>query len=212
MGNGLLPGPVNGPGSPDIDEGTLPRVGSPPPGTIGLDARSGSGGSGSTPQPSLGERILSFARQRRGERHGNGECFTLADGALRHAGAKSAADFGQVTPDADYVWGTAVQRTEVRPGDVIQLRNYHITVNSTTEHPDGSSETETLEEERPHHTAIVESVGANGRVTVLEQNVPEGQGVTRNVIYLTSSSTSSGRTSTQVTVSGTFWFYRPQAR
>ena len=209
MGNGLLPGPVNGPGSPDIDEGTMPRVGSPPPGAIGLDARSGSR---SAPQQSMSDRILAFARQRRGQRYGNGECFTLADGALRHAAAKSAADFGQVTPDADYVWGAAVTRAELRPGDVIQMRGYHVEVNTTTEHPDGSTDTTTLEEERPHHTAIVESIGANGRVTVLEQNVPEGQGVTRNVLYLTNSTTTAGASTTDVAVRGTFWFYRPEAR
>ena len=209
MGNGLLPGPVNGPGSPDLDEGTLPRAGTPLPGSIGLDAK---GGGKNAPQPSMSDRVLAFARQRRGQAHGNGECFTLADGALRNAGAKSAADFGQVTPDADYVWGTAVTRTDLRPGDVIQMRDYHVEVNSTTEHPDGSADIDTREEERPHHTAIVESIGTNGRVTVLEQNFPVGQGVTRHVLHLTSTTYSSGSTTTQVAVRGTFWFYRPEAR
>ena len=40
---------------------------------------------------------MAFATQRMGTRHGDGECFTLADDALKKAGAKSAADFGKVT-------------------------------------------------------------------------------------------------------------------
>jgi len=208
MGNGLLPGPANGPGSPQIDEGTLPRAGTPPPGAIGLDAKGGKG----APQQSLSDRVLAFARQRIGQVHGDGECFTLADDALRQANAKSAADFGQVGPDIDYVWGKTVARTALQPGDIIQLRDYHAEISSNTDNPDGSSESDSKSEARPHHTAIVESVGSGGTVTVLEQNVPDGSAVTRNVLHLTDSTSSSGNTTTTVTVTGTMWFYRPQAR
>jgi hypothetical protein len=210
MGNGLLPGSVNGPGSyDDIDEGTSALTGTPPPGTIGLDAKSGS----SKPSgPSMADRIVAFARRRRGEVFGDGECFTLADRALRAAGAKSAADFGEVTHDGDYIWGTAVGRTDLQPGDIIQLRNYRCEIESTTEHADGSDDIVTQTEERPHHTAIVESIGANGIVTVLEQNYPEGAPVTRNRLHLTTTTYSSGSTTTRAEVGGTFWFYRPQAR
>jgi hypothetical protein len=209
MSNGLLPGPANGPGSPDIDDGTLPRIGTPPPGSIGLD---NTGGTKGTPQQSVGDRILAFARQRTGQVHGDGECFTLADEALRNAGAKSAADFGKVGPGLDYVWGRAVPRAALQPGDIIQMRDYHANITSDRDHPDGSSDSDTHSEERPHHTAIVESVGTDGQVTVLEQNCPDGAPVTRSVLHLTNSSSSSGGTKTQVTVTGKFWFYRPQAR
>ena len=210
MGNGLVPGPVSGLGvRSDIDEGTSARMDTPPPGAVGLDAK---GGAAKGATPSMADRIIAFASHRRGQVHGNGECFTLADDALRHAGAKSAADFGQVTPDADYVWGTAVSRTDLRPGDIIQLRDYHLELESTTEHPDGSSESESRVESRPHHTAIVESIGTDGRVTVLEQNVPDGGPVTRNVLHLTSTTYTSGAATVQAVVTGTFWFYRPQAR
>lgn len=208
MGNGLLPGPANGPGSPHIDEGTLPRAGTPPPGSVGLDSKGGKG----APQQSLSDRVLAFARQRIGQVHGDGECFTLADDALRNAGAKSAADFGQVGPDLDYVWGPAVTRATLQPGDIIQMRDYRAEITTNTDHPDGSSESDSKSEDRPHHTAIVESVGAGGTVTVLEQNFPDGSAVTRNVLHLTDATSSSGGTTTTVTVTGKMWFYRPQAR
>ena len=136
MSNGLLPGPANGPGSPDIDEGTLPRAGTPPPGSIGLDTKGGSKG---TPQQSLSDRVLAFARQRIGQVQGDGECFTLADDALRNAGAKSAADFGKVGPDIDYVWGQAVTRAGLQPGDIIQMRDYRADITTDTDNPDGSA-------------------------------------------------------------------------
>ncbi|AMY08131.1 hypothetical protein LuPra_01319 [Luteitalea pratensis] len=207
MGNGLLPGPANGPGSPEIDEGTLPRAGTPPPGSIGLDTKGAK-----TPQQSLSDRVLAFARQRIGQVHGDGECFTLADDALRHAGAKSAADFGKVGLDVDYVWGPDVARAALQPGDIIQMRDYRAEITTNTDHADGSAESDTHSEDRPHHTAIVESVGGGGTVTVLEQNFPDGSAVTRNILHLTDSTSSSGATTTQVTVKGTLRFYRPQAR
>ena len=209
MSNGLIPGPVNGLGTPDIDEGTLPRTGTPPPGSIGLDTKGGAKGS---PQQSLSDRILAFARQRIGQVHGDGECFTLADDALRNANAKSAADFGKVGPDLDYVWGPAVARTALQPGDIIQMRDYRADFTTNTNNPDGSSGTGTHFEERPHHTAIVESVSTEGRVTVLEQNFPDGSAVTRNVLHLTNRTSTSGNTTTEVIVQGKFWFYRPQSR
>ena len=52
------------------------------------------------------------------------ECFRLVDRALAGAGAKSAADFGTVAPDIDYVWGTPVSLADVRPGDIVQFRDY----------------------------------------------------------------------------------------
>ena len=191
-------------GNGHIDDGTLPRIATPEPGPIGLDSK---GGGTKQAHQSMAEQIIAFAAQRRGQVFGNGECFTLADRALRSAGAKSAADFGRVEPDADYVWGTSINRSDLRPGDIIQLRDYHCDLEMR-------SETEIVEraEDRPHHTAIVESVGSSGVVTVLEQNFPEGTGVRRNRLHLSSVTYSSGDTTTTATVRGTFWFYRPQAR
>jgi hypothetical protein len=209
MGNGLPPSPANDLGAPMvIDHGTSARTESPPPGPIGLDAKSGAP---KQSQASMADQIVAYPRQRQGQRVGDGECFTLTDRALRNAGARTAGDFGQVTPNADYVWGTSVTLADLRPGDVIQFRDYRFTKHVVIER---SNETVTQDEDgdRPHHTAIVESVGANGAVTVLEQNAPEGSGVGRHELYFRGGTTTSGNTTTTITVSGTFWFYRPQAR
>jgi hypothetical protein len=208
MGNGQTPPGIEFGSRGTIDEGTSARAESPPPGAIGLDAKSGTAKQSG---PSMADRIVAFARRQRGERVGNGECFTLADRALRSADAKSARDYGSVTPDADYVWGASVSLADLRPGDVIQFRDYRYDRQVVVE---TSSETRTSEDtqERPHHTAIVQSVDGNGAVTVLEQNSPEGSPVTRTQLFFSGGTTTSGNRTTTVSVSGTFWFYRPEAR
>jgi hypothetical protein len=210
MGNGQVPGPTNDLGPPlVIDDGTTSRTESPPPGPIGLDAKRG----GAKPtHATMAEQIVNYPRRHRGQRVGDGECFTLVHRALDGAGAKSAADYGAVAPDVDYVWGTSVQLGDLRPGDVIQFRNYRYDREVETQHPDGSVETNTEFQERPHHTAIVENVGANGEVTVLEQNSPVGSAVGRTQLFFSNhqQSTSTGKTS--ITVRGTVWFYRAQPR
>ena len=83
-----------------------------------------------------------------------------------------------MTPDADYVWGSRVNLADVQSGDIIQFRNYHYdrTIDTATS-------TDTDFQERPHHTAIVGSMGANGAITVLEQNVPDGSPVQRSQLF-----------------------------
>jgi hypothetical protein len=191
-----------------LDDGTLSRTESPPPGPIGLDAKGGSakgGGAG------MADQIVAYPRQRRSERVGDGECFTLVDRSLRGADAKSARDYGSVTPDADYVWGTSVNLSELRPGDVIQFRDYSYERTDVTEDDSGTTTREHAEE-RPHHTAIVQSVDGNGAVTVWEQNSPVGSAVRRVQLFFSNATTSSGNRTTTIRVRGTFWFYRPEAR
>ena len=210
MGNGQVPGPTNDLGPPlVIDEGTTSRTESPPPGPIGLDAK---GGGTKQAQPSMSEQIVSYPRRHRGQRVGDGECFTLTDRALRVAGARSAADYGPVAPDVDYIWGTSIQLGTLQPGDVIQFRNYRYDREVETRNSDGSVTTENDFEERPHHTAIVEHVGAGGEITVLEQNSPVGSGVTRTRLFFSAGQQSGGGRTTTITVGGTVWFYRPQPR
>ena len=205
MGNGLPPTPANDLGDPiRIDPGTSARTESPPPGPIGLDAK---GGTPKQTQASMADQIVGYARHRIGQHVGDGQCFALADNALRGAGAKSAAHFGTVTPNANYVWGTSINLSDVRTGDVIQFRDYHYL--KRVDNDDGS-----FREDgggRPHHTAIVERVDGNGAITVLEQNF-EGSPVRRSQLYFTSRTSTSGSQTTTITVTGTFWFYRPQAR
>jgi hypothetical protein len=192
-----------------VDDGTLARIGSPTPDPIGLDTKPvGSKGGGSKTGASMADQIVSYARQRLGDRVGDGECFTLVDRALRNAGARSAADYGEVTPDADYVWGTAVNLSDLRPGDVIQFRDYQFERTVVTSNDEGET-TETETQERPHHTAIVESVDGS-TVTVLEQNAPDGAPVSRNRLPFADSTSEVGGSTTTIDVSGTWWFYRPQ--
>jgi hypothetical protein len=56
----------------------------------------------------------------------------------------------------------------------------------------------------------VESVDANGAITVLEQNVPQRSAVRRTQLFFADSTTTSGDTTTTIHVQGTFTFYRPQ--
>jgi hypothetical protein len=207
MGNGHIPGPTDTSTAFPVDDGTLARISSPPPAPIGLK-----GGSAKGTTASIGDQVVAYARHRLGQVVGDGECFTLADNALRNAGARSAADYGTVTPDADYQWGSSVSLADLRPGDIIQFRNYRYDREVETSHADGSSETNTDFQERPHHTAIVERVGANGAVTVLEQNAPVGAPDTRSDLFFSDRDDSTGSTRTRIRVRGRFWFYRPEAR
>jgi hypothetical protein len=209
VGNGQIPGSTDGhAGTVTIDEGTLARTESPEPGPIGLDAPGGGGSS----TPNVAVRVLGFARRQHGGRVGDGECFALADRALASARARSASDFGTVEHDADYVWGTPVALSDLQPGDIIQMRDYRFDRDVTVDNPDGSGSTNTSFQERPHHTAIVETANGNGSVSVLEQNAPRGSAVRRSELFFTDTTTTAGRRTTTIRVQGSFWFYRPQPR
>ena len=202
MAGGSLPGPIDDLGpAVVIDNGTLARTDTPAPGPIGLQATSGSGSA------ALGDQIVSFARGKITQKVGSGECFDLVDQALRNAGAKSAADFGRVTPNADYVWGNPVSLSDVRAGDIIQFRNYRYDRTIETD-----TATDTDFQERPHHTAIVETVGGDGALNVLEQNVPDGSPGQRSQLFFSNVSTNVGGRKTTIRVRGRFWFYRAQPR
>jgi hypothetical protein len=97
-------------GAIEMDDGTSARTETPSPGPVGLDAPPGADTS-----TGIADRILGFARRQRGNRVGNGECFTFADRALSTAGARSAGDYGEVTPNTDYVWGSVVSLSDLQP-------------------------------------------------------------------------------------------------
>ena len=210
----------NVPGFADPDSGIPPRVIDPgtnaltdnqQPGVIGLDARTG-GGAARAPPPAMGDQIVAFAQARRGHSVGDGQCFALADQALKSASAKSAADFGTVDHDADYVWGTATSVVDAKPGDIIQFRDYRYDREITTDLGGGGSDTRTDFQERPHHTAIVASVDGGGAITVLEQNAPEGSATHRVQLFFLDRDDKSGNKTTKITIQGTFTIYRPQHR
>ena len=171
-----------------------------------------SGDSSNKSQAGMAQQIMNFITQKMGTHHGDGQCFTLADDALKKAGAKSAADFGKVTDDADYVWGTAVKLSDVKPGDLIQFRDYQYVRTIRTDNPDGSWSEKDDKKGRPHHTAIVEQVNGDGSLVVLEQNAPKGDPVARTTLFFKSGTTDSDNTKTTIKVTGAFRFYRPQAR
>ena len=208
MANGKALAGVDLDDAAPLDDGTSALIPSPAPGPVGLDAPSGGAGHHT---PSLGELVVSFARHRRGHRVGDGQCFALADQALRAANARSAADYGTVTRTADYQWGTSVSLADLQPGDVIQFRDYTLHRVIVTRES-SQTVTDTIDDDRPHHTAIVESVDGDGGVQVLEQNVPDNGPVRRATVYFQNGTITSGNRTTTITVGGTFWFYRPAAR
>jgi hypothetical protein len=205
MGHGTSPAGIDLDALPPIDDGTSARTDSPTPAPVGLDSTSGDVNGGN-----MADQIVGFARRQQGSRVGKGECFDLADQALRGAKAKSAADYGKISRNADYTWGTPVTLGDLQPGDVIQFRNYLYKSTVVTK-TDKETVTDEVDVDRPHHTAIVESVGDNGAVTVLEQNAPDGSPVTRTVLYFKDSTTTSGKKTTTIKVTGKFWFFRPEA-
>jgi len=221
MGGGRAPGPLSGLADPaEVEDGTLARMGSPRPGAVGLGAKGGAKEAGhSEPAPSappidMGAQIVAWVRGRLNQHVPDGQCFALVDQALRAAGARSAADYGSVTGDANYVWGTPTELGDLQPGDVIQFRNYRCTWSWATEEfngrvPNGEPETE----ERLHHTAIVQQVSEDGGVWVLEQNSPDGAPVREIKLYFASTTLTSGRDITTIEVEvEQVWYYRPQPR
>lgn len=131
-----------------------------------------------TVHTSLNARIVHWLRQRPLDtRHGNGECWSLAEDALRAVNARTSR---QLTPRfstrADYVWGDEESTfAAIVPGDVLQLRDYRVRTTTTTVDfltgPLGRADEQTLE--RPHHTAIALNVVMPGLLLdVIEQNVP----------------------------------------
>ena len=128
---------------------------------------------------SLGQSVVTWARGKIDQQvPPNGECYDLADGALGEAKAKSARDYGKITPNANYVWGKVVALKDAQPGDILRFKNFKIHEYRkvvTVRKSEGSTTTSTANPEswsgRPHHTAIVESNDGNGRFTILEQNV-----------------------------------------
>src|SRR5262245_59375518 len=110
--------------APQTQRGTLTQTRPQTPGPTGTNPATPVQ---APPQASLGQQVLDFARQQVGQQVGDGECFALADTALRHAGAGSAADFGPVGRQTDYHWSSQqVTAANAQPGDIIQFRNFSV--------------------------------------------------------------------------------------
>ncbi len=175
----------------------------------------------------INAQVVAWARQRLGQRVGDGECWTLCEQAIVNSNGVSSRT---LTPNfgaqSDYVWGDTAALASLQAGDVLQFRNYRWTKTTRTDEAfsDGSSSfnTQTETQTRPHHSAVVGSAASAGMVEVLEQNVdPGGRIVQANTLCLTTQSPPptvlaipGGTRTTTVThaVSGTVRAYRPRQR
>lgn len=172
------------------------------------------------------QQILSFLQQRINQQIGDGECYTSVHTALGNANLKSAPDYGRITPTADYVWGREIRIEQARAGDVIQFRNFKVTITTRTDirNADGSSSwnesTETHERGRPNHSAVIGETGSP--ITLLESNVNNSRQVQRNLLQLINAPTATSHQRgtdgsettirTTVSVTGSYKIYRPQTR
>jgi|GEM_PF-1372888 hypothetical protein len=99
--------------------------------------------------PQLNEGVLNFAANNIGNRIGRGECWDLADQALRAVGAE---------PAQGYTFGDRINVNDVIPGDILQFTSvrfdepgYWVIMGV------------------PNHTAVVQAVGED-RLFILQQN------------------------------------------
>jgi len=150
----------------------------------------------------INSQVLQYCAHNLGTSVGRGECYDLADFALRAAGARSAPDFGTITDDADYVWGTETTLMRAQPGDIVQFRNFRVRVDNV----DGWREDT---RGAPNHTAIIKEILSNGRVMLYEQNVgtgPSARRVQTHTLHLLAG----GFSGDTVTIHGGFHIYHPQ--
>jgi hypothetical protein len=155
----------------------------------------------------LNEKVLSYAKQRKNKKVGLGECWDLVEKALKKAKAYTSRDYDANLSSPDYTWGTQISITDVRPGDLIQFRDYWYSASTDTGNGGGEDEWG----ERPHHSAIVGKVEGNGVIWVYEQNANGVRKVKYNKLYFMTYEGPLGGVSTSVEVGGQFWFYRPEA-
>ncbi len=149
--------------------------------------------------------IVEWVARQVGQRVGNGQCWTLAENALRHAHAQTSNDImgaDGVNSDADYLWGREVQLNDIIPGDIVQFRSYTCTYERVYATDGSWTEAAPKRRGEPRHTAIVKLKGINGAVTIYEQNVPSGRGVTIATLYFDNAAPG-------VSLGGYWWFYRP---
>ena len=135
------------------------------------------------PSAELRAKVVKFCKDRVGQQVGDGECGTLAQEALKEAGAKAVNEFAENPGPGDYTWGELVFVLEVkdgkrkrdpadgkaRPGDVVQYRDV------------------TLRSGRgiyllSHHTAIVAEVKSGGEMVIFEQNMQGKKEVTKGTL------------------------------
>jgi hypothetical protein len=185
----------------------------------------------------LNQKVVLWASGHRGKKVGAGECWDLGEAALRHAGAMTSNDLGEVGDDTDYVWGDEVAIKDVIPGDILQFRDHVATITTEAVYTFADGTTETMTEEqtatREHHTAIANgTLQSDGSLRTLEQHTePKGDVVQNLKIYTrsvaphvivgherrkyphgTRTENVKVTKTAKVTVTGTIWAYRPKAK
>ncbi len=126
----------------------------------------------------VNQRIYRFAKDRVGQRFGDGECATLVAAAARSAGATPHSSLGPTGADANYVWGTYITSARAhrnlglnaQMGDIVQFKKYAASWKPT---PNSTASLSAY-----HHSAIVVGVSKDRKsLCVLQQNAPIGSGV-----------------------------------
>ena len=128
-----------------------------------------------TAATTLNQKVLEYARGKLDQQVSRGECWDLAEEAVTQSGGESSTKLtgvnGKAFETADYKWGTPVELKDAQPGDVLQFKGHSFEQKTTT-----SAGWTSEEQNRGHHTAIVEQNLGDGRLIVLEQHVrPAGE-------------------------------------
>ena len=126
-------------------------------------------------EPTLNDKVVEYCTKQKGKMVGDGECGSLAEEALKAAGAKPRSPKDDPN-EGDFVWGKLVLTVEIKgnkpdltgkladvlPGDVVQFRDTKWVTRS------GNVISMTTAD---HHTAVVKSVD-KGRAVIrtLHQN------------------------------------------
>ncbi len=150
--------------------------------------------------PPLNRKVVDFARERLGEKVGNGECTALASAALRSAGARH---FGFHGNGGDYIWGRPIESfKDAMPGDIVQFRDAVFRGKARL----SGKRTLTWHQEYPHHTALISEVRDGGKtVVLLHQNVgPDGASREQKQVVSETTLRVDG-----LQKGGRLWIYRP---
>ncbi len=131
------------------------------------------------PAADVNAAIVKFAKSKLGEQVGDGECTTLVVEAMDEAKAKRFPPWGQ---DADYVWGTPVEKWgDAKPGDLVQFRDA-VFRGKRTVRQDGKTFLQISEATYPHHSAIVVEVAPRTKsLKILQQNVGDDEAKKKTV-------------------------------
>lgn len=148
--------------------------------------------------PTLNEQVHDFAfsnlgKQVNANKADPGECWDLAEKALLTLHCKTSVDLtpGGIGTDSNYVWGTAVSQANMAKGNILQIRDYSLSIKFAYSDSSGSYQFD-LTATAPHHTAIVANVSAAPVVEVLEQNANGVKKVTKG-FYFFGASTKQGK-------------------